>query len=129
LAKVILVLLILLGAALYFPKTRPVVLEFVGPVVNPVLRWQTDGEMERIARELESLHRQGSNIPTPGASFQSWMERNFMGGAKEDAWGNNYSLKVWRESVGIVSSGPDEELDTADDLVFPLSFRMERSRN
>ena len=127
-ARVIIVLLILLGASLYFPKTRPVVMEFLGPVVNPVLRWQTDGEMDRIARELESLNRQGSNIPMPGASFQNWMERRFMGGANEDAWGVNYTFHIWRDSTGIVSNGPDREIGTADDLVQLLSFRLEPSR-
>lgn len=127
-AKVIIVLLILLGASLYFPQTRPAVMEFLGPVVHPVLTWQTHGEMERIARELETLNRQGSDIPTPGSSFQNWMGKQFMGGANEDAWGTHYSLKVWRDSIGIVSNGPDREIATTDDLVHSLSFRIARRR-
>jgi hypothetical protein len=103
-------------------------MEVLGPVIHPVLTWQTKGEMDRIARELETLNRQGSNIPTPGASFQNWMERRFMGGANKDAWGVNYSVKVWRDSVGIVSNGPDREVDTADDLVHRLSFKIEMRR-
>ena len=115
--KVIFIFLILLGAALYFPQTRPTVMEFLGPVVNPVLTWQTKGEMDRIGRELESLHRQGSDLPTPGSSFQAWMDRRFMGGSKTDAWGVDYTLKVWRDSLGIVSMGPDEVLGTEDDIL------------
>jgi hypothetical protein len=122
LARVVLLLLILLGAAAYFPQTRPVVQEYIGPILNPVLTWQTNGEMARIKRELESLNRQGSDLPTPGPSFQAWMVRNFMGGAKTDAWGGNYTLTFWRDSLGIVSNGPDREVGTPDDLI--QSFKI-----
>jgi len=44
------VLLILLGAATYFPQTRPVVVDTLGPIMNPVLTWQTKGEMNRLGR-------------------------------------------------------------------------------
>ena len=114
--KIFFGLLVLLGAALYFPQTRPTVLETLGPVMNPVLGWQTKGEMKSISRELETLNRQGSDLPTPGPSFQNWITKRFMGGSKTDAWGVNYSLQMWRDSVGIVSNGPDHELGTADDL-------------
>lgn len=126
--RVVLILLILLGAAAYFPQTRPVVQEYMGPVLNPVLTWQTNGEMDRIKRELESLNRQGSDLPTPGSSFQAWMVRNFMGGAKTDAWGVNYTLSLWRDSIGIVSNGPDREVGTADDLLQTLRIRTESRR-
>ena len=121
--KVIFILLVLFGAALYFPQTRPTVLDFLAPVMNPVLTWQTKGEMDRIVRELESLHRQGSDLPTPGESFQAWMDRRFMGGSKTDAWGMDYTLEVWRDSLGIVSNGPDEELGTPDDLIHSAMIR------
>ena len=114
--KIFFVLLILLGAALYFPESRPVVVETLAPVMNPVLGWQTKGEMKSIGRELETLNKQGSDLPTPGLSFQNWITKKFMGGSKTDAWGVNYTLHMWRDSVGIVSNGPDHEEGTADDL-------------
>ena len=127
-ARVVLVLMILLGAAAYFPKTRPVVQELIGPILNPVLTWQTNGEMARIKREFESLILQGSDLPTPGSSFQAWMVRNFMGGAKTDAWGVNYTLTFWRDSIGIVSNGPDREVGTPDDLIQSLRIQTESRR-
>jgi hypothetical protein len=128
LGKVILFLLILLGAALYFPQTRPATLEVLGPVINPVLTWQTKGEMDRIGRELRALNRQGSNLPTPGASFQNWMGRVFLGGARTDAWGVDYTLRVWRDSIGIVSNGPDQEIGTDDDIVQAVAIQRRRNR-
>ena len=128
-AKVLILLLVLLGALLYFPRTRPVVLDTLGPVVNPVLTWQTKGEMDRIGRELETLSRQGSDLPTPGDSFQNWMSKTFMGGAKTDAWGMVYTMKVWRDSIGIASNGPDMEMDTPDDIILTaVNLRQQRTR-
>lgn len=126
--KVILILLILLGAALYHPKTRPVVVEVFAPVINPVLTWQTKGEMDRIGRELQTLNREGGTLPAPGVAFQNWMDRNFMGPATSDAWGTLYTLRVWADSVGIVSNGPDLEIGTADDVVQAVVIQRRRRR-
>ena len=124
--KVVFLLLVLLGASLYFPQTRPVVLEYLGPVMNPVLTWQTKGEMGRLTRELQTVTREGGDLPSPGASFQAWITRNFLGRAQSDAWGSDYTLRVWEDSVGVVSNGPDLEIDTDDDIV--LSAVRQRRR-
>jgi len=114
--KIILFILVLFGAALYAPQTRPVVLETLAPIINPILRWQTSGEMGRIVRELQARIEQGSSLPAPGEAFQGWMDRHFVGGASIDAWGGDYTLQVRRESVVLVSNGPDGEDGTPDDL-------------
>lgn len=116
-AKIVILLLILLGAALYFPQTRPVMVETFAPVLNPVLTWQTKGEMNRIARELRTLKREGAGLPQPGRSFQDWMTLNFLGRVSTDAWGNYYALSVGRDSVRIISNGPDLMIETDDDIV------------
>ncbi len=125
LLKIIFMLLVLLGAALYFPQTRPTVVETLGPVINPVLTWQTNGEMDRIVRELQAMNEQGTTLPTPGDRFHRWMERQFFGGAKTDAWGVEYTLKVNRDQLLVVSNGPDKQLGTADDLT-QLVMRQRR---
>lgn len=126
--KVILIILILLGAALYYPQTRPVVVDMFAPVINPVLTWQTKGEMDRVGRELQTLNREGGTLPAPGAGFQSWMDRNFVGGARSDAWGTLYTLRVWGDSIGIVSNGPDLEIGTPDDIVQSVVIQRRRRR-
>lgn len=118
--KIIFAVAVLLGAALYFPQTRPVVVETFAPVMNPVFTWQTKGEMGRITRELETLQREGDYFPAPGEGFQNWMKRNFLGRARSDAWGTDYTLRVWRDSVGVVSNGPDLEIETSDDIILSL---------
>lgn len=126
--KLFVFLLLALGAALYFPSTRAVVLDTLEPVLNPVLAWQTKSEMDQIARELQMINREGQAIPEPGEQFQAWMGRNFQGGDSEDAWGNPYTLKLWPDSFGIVSRGPDLEVNTSDDLVHAVLIPRQRRR-
>ncbi len=114
--KIILFILVLFGAALYAPQTRPVLLETLAPIIDPILRWQTSGEMGRIVRELQARIEQGSSLPAPGEAFQGWMDRHFVGGASVDAWGGGYTLQVRRDSVFLVSNGSDGEVGTPDDL-------------
>ena len=128
--KLFVLLILGLGAALYFPQTRPVVLDTLAPVLNPVLVWQTKGEMDHIVRELLSLNRQGQTLPASGDSFQDWMRRSFQGGSLEDAWGVPYTLRVWTDSVGVVSNGPDLEIGTTDDVMqTALIQRRRQPRN
>jgi len=35
-------------------------------------------------------------------------------------------MKVWRDSVGIVSNGPDLEIGTADDIVLTAVIQRQR---
>lgn len=115
--KILVLVALVLGAALYFPKSRPVVMDFLAPVLNPVFRWQTQEELSNILRELRTIEREGRQpLPQPGEEFQAWMGRNFQGGEAEDSWGNPYTMRVWRDSVGVVSRGPDLEVLTPDDI-------------
>lgn len=116
--KVIFILLCALGAALYFPESRSVVLDASEPVLNPVLRWSTRGEMRKIARDLESQGQTGRNFPSEQEAFVEWMDRNYQGVTSTiDAWGATYTLRLRADSFGIVSPGPDGELSTDDDVV------------
>ena len=54
------------------------------------------------------------------------MEAQYPGGRGIDAWGTPYSLKLWTDSIGIVSNGPDLEVNTTDDLL--ETTRIERQR-
>jgi hypothetical protein len=117
LGKLFLILVLVLGAALYFPQTRPVLMDLLNPLLNPVFVWQTKSEMDKVVRELGTMDREGRRLPQPGEEFQRWMERNFQGGRVVDSWGRPYTLRVWLDSLAVVSSGPDIELGTADDIV------------
>ena len=126
--KLILFLVLGLGAALYFPVTRPAVLDKLAPVINPILTWQTRGEMGQITRELQMINREGQDLPEPGRDFEAWMDRNFQGGDRQDAWGNPYTLVLWPDSFGISSKGPDLEVNTGDDILETALIPRQRRR-
>jgi hypothetical protein len=115
--KLTLMLVLLFGAAMYFPQTRPMLLDLLNPLLRPVLIWQTKSEMDKIVRELSNMDREGRQLPQPGQAFQHWMERSFQGGSFQDAWATPYTLRVWLDSLAVVSSGPDMEPGTADDII------------
>ena len=115
--KFVFILLCALGAALYFPESRAVVLEASEPVLNPVFRWSTRGEMRKIARDLESLGQAGRDFPAEQEAFVEWMDRNYQGVTSTiDAWGATYHLQLRSDSFTVVSPGPDGELGTGDEV-------------
>jgi hypothetical protein len=115
--KLILILVLLFGAGMYFPQTRPVLLDLLNPLLRPVFIWQTNSALDKIVRELSNMDREGRRLPLPGQEFQRWMERSFQGGSFQDSWGSSYTLEVWLDSLAVVSSGPDMELGTPDDII------------
>lgn len=128
LLKILFFLAIALGAALSFPRTREPILELVAPALDPLLSWQTRREMKEVARELESLDRQGQKLPEEGADFDGWLSRNFQGGSRLDGWGNAYSLLLLPDSAAVVSAGRDGRIGTPDDLVETVPLQRQRSR-
>ena len=124
--KIFVILICLLAAAFYFPKTRPVVLDTLAPVINPGLAWQSRNEMKEILRALRVRNQAGRELPARGRSFSVWMEAQYPGGRGMDAWGTPYSLKTWSDSIGVLSNGPDLEVNTEDDLL--ETTRIERQR-
>lgn len=116
--KFVVYILIALGAALYFPQSRAVVMGYAAPVINPVLRWSTTNEMERIVGDLENEAQTRSWIPEPGEEFQDWMARNYQGeDSRLDSWDRPYVLDIGRREFRLLSLGPDGERATADDIV------------
>lgn len=115
--KLFLFLLVALGLGLYFERSRVVILDTVSPVLQPVFRWQTNGEMEKIARDLISHGTTSGSMPSDQTSFQTWLSnqyQNVEGG--QDAWGNFYRLRMARDSFAIIAPGKDGEVGTSDDL-------------
>jgi hypothetical protein len=129
LGKLILLLILAFGVSLYLPQTRPMVLDTLAPVLNPVLEWQTTGELNRISRDLAGMNRRGEKLPAPGEQFLNWMERNYQEGGRTDSWDNPYTLRIWADSLGVLSRGPDLELGTADDLLVTQSIEGGRGRS
>lgn len=129
--RIILLAILALVASLAIPATRPVVLEQAAPLLYPLHKWQTTGEMEEISRDIASYERTYYKLPVARASFPKWLERNFVPETAQDTWGTGYELRVWPDSFAILSAGPDRTIETEDDLrhlTLRLTARAERSR-
>ena len=114
-----LILLIILGfvAALYFPDSRQAMMNLPMPIIEPVLIWNAEREIEEISRIVRRDARETYQLPETRA-WESWLTANFTGNATTDPWGKTYSYKAWPDSFSIRSDGPDRLFGTEDDVKF-----------
>jgi hypothetical protein len=112
-----LILLIILGfvAALYFPDSRQVIVEQANPVIQPVLVWSAEREIQRLSQGVRMEAREKYTLPT-NRTWNSWLSENFSGDGTTDPWGALYSYQAWADSFAIGSDGPDGQRDTEDDI-------------
>ena len=119
--KLFLLLLVVLGAALYFPETRADLIARVEPVIEPALGpirlRETQAELKKIAEDMSRHERLYDRVPTNPDMFRSWLYTQYVAPSNyEDAWGREFSYKIWPDSFAILSSGPDKTWNTPDDL-------------
>ncbi len=112
-----LILLIILGvvAALYFPDSRRVVMDEAMIVAQPVLIWSAEREIEVLSRAVRREARETYQLPQV-RGWNTWILANFTGDAGTDPWGKTYSYQVWADSFAIRSDGPDGQRGNRDDL-------------
>ncbi|MCA9738863.1 MAG: hypothetical protein R3E98_03020 [Gemmatimonadota bacterium] len=114
--KLFLFALIAFCGALWYPGTRPRVVEAIEPALNPIHAYSTENEMERIAIELLGYDRTYYRLPTDSRGFGEWLDGRFTEESGLDSWGTPYALRVWDDSFAILSGGADREMGTPDDL-------------
>lgn len=120
-----LLLLIVLAALtwVYFPETRAIVLDLAAPIAVPLARWSTEEEMAQVARNVVDQERLTGSLPM-GSAWLDWLRVRYASpDATRDPWGSTYQLAATKDSVWILSFGPDRTRGTADD------FRVASSRN
>lgn len=119
-----LLLLIVLGivAAFYFPDSRAMLLEKGAPVIDPFLSMATNSEMDRIANDLMAYRRENFGRLPGRRQFATWLDDQYAGGANRDSWGNAYEYALGRDAFEIRSYGPDRIRQTEDDIVVTRSL-------
>ena len=121
-------LLILFGlvAAYYFPDSRQVMVDLAQPVLAPAIRWSTKEEMAQVGRNVIEHERLTGQMPDR-RSWLAWLDYRYSAeDLKQDPWGSVYQLRVFADSVAIVSYGPDRTRSTEDD--FQVVTPRERRR-
>jgi hypothetical protein len=117
-------LLVLLAVLtwVYFPETRAMVLDLAAPVAVPLARWSTQEEMAQVARNVVDQERLTGELPS-GSAWLEWLWARYASrDATVDPWGSTYQLETSKDSVWILSYGPDRTRGTPDD------FRVATSR-
>lgn len=107
---------------MYFPETRAMVLDAAEPIALPLARWGTQEEMAQVARNVVDQERLTGALPS-GSRWLDWLKMRYASPeATRDPWGSTYQLDASKDSVWILSYGPDRTRGTADD------FRVAASR-
>ena len=114
-SKLILLVIVGFGVAMYFPDSRATILEKSEPVLRPVLIWSAQREIEEIIRGVQQMENVERRLPAR-REWVTWVEARYAGDASRDPWGNLYGLEVQDDSFAVISNGPDRELKTADDI-------------
>jgi hypothetical protein len=100
----------------YFPETRAMLLDVAEPVVLPLARWSTEEEMAQVARNVVDQERLTGSLPK-GAEWLQWLEARYASSEMtEDPWGSVYQLESSKDSVWVLSYGPDRTRNTEDDF-------------
>ncbi len=112
-----LILLIIFGfvAALYFPDSRASIIGAADPVIQPVLIWSAERELERLTQTVRLEARDELTLPLI-RTWNAWLPENVSADGTTDPWGTLYTYIVWPDSFAIGSDGPDGEHDTEEDL-------------
>jgi hypothetical protein len=121
-------LLIVLGVVVtyYFPDSRTMLIEKTQPLWVPVVKWDVKEEMKQVGRDVAKYEVNTGRLPQR-RRWLEWLKYRYAANElTRDAWGNTYELRVWADSVGIVSYGPDRTKNTDDDFV--VTTPRDRSR-
>ena len=111
-------LMIVLGlvSSYYFPDSRQAVLDVAAPVLEPAVRWHTRGEMAQVVGDVIVHENRTGELPE-GGGWLPWLDHRYMyDDLWTDPWDSVYRLRVWRDSIAIVSNGLDRTQDTEDDF-------------
>lgn len=123
-------LLIVLGVVVtyYFPDSRTMLVEVSKPLWVPVVKWDVREEMKQVGRDVVSYEANTGRLPER-RRWLEWLDYRYATNQlTTDAWGSTYELKVWSDSVGILSYGPDRTRNTEDDFVVATPRQRVRRR-
>lgn len=116
-SRLILLVILALVTWYYFPETRAILMDVAEPIVSPIVRWGIEDEMAQVARNVVDHERLTGRLPAGGAAWLDWLAYRYSSdAARTDPWGSVYQLSVGKDSIWILSYGPDRTRNTQDDF-------------
>lgn len=116
--RILILLVVALGLALYIPESREMIAERTRPLANPAYRWMTHQQMNQIVEDLELHVGTGRQLPLARGEFDTWLNQRYrQARSRSDSWGTRYQLRVRGNNFEVISAGPDGQFGTDDDLV------------
>jgi hypothetical protein len=92
----------------------------------PVVKWNAREEMKQVGRDVVEHEITMGQLPSR-RDWVEWLDWRYpIDDLKLDAWGSTYQLRVWADSVAVISWGPDRKGRTEDD--FQVATPRERRR-
>lgn len=124
--RLILLVILWVVTTSYFPDSRQWIKDNTEFAWVPVVKWNTEEEMKQVGRDVVAHEANTGRLPDR-RDWIPWLDYRYSSDElKMDAWGSTYELRVWADSVGIVSYGPDRTRGTEDD--FTVATPRERPR-
>ncbi len=124
--KLLLLIVLWLAVTYYFPDSRHMVKQWTRPLWVPLVEWDAKEEMLQVGRDVVNEEQKNGKLPDQRRWMQ-WLDYRYsMNQMTHDPWGSTYQLKVWADSIAIVSYGPDRVRGTADD--FHVTVPRQRHR-
>lgn len=93
----------------------------LSPAVNPYRKLKAEGAIGKVTREMIRDRNSGFVRPEDD-EFQAYMIRKVEGEDGIDPWGIPYAMWPTRDSVAVVSAGPDREFGTDDDVLQTIRY-------
>lgn len=93
----------------------------LSPAVNPYRKLKAEGAIGKVTREMIRDRNSGFVRPED-EEFQAYMVRKVEGEDGIDPWGIPYAMWPTRDSVAVVSAGPDREFGTDDDVLQTIRY-------
>lgn len=87
----------------------------LSPAVNPYRELEAEGAISKVIRAMVRDRNSGFIRPEDD-EFTDYMVRKIEDEDGIDPWGTPYILQSTRDSVAVISAGPDLEYGTDDDI-------------
>ena len=92
----------------------------LSPAVNPYRKLKAEGAIGKVTREM--IRDRNSGFVRPEADEERIRENHEEGEDGIDPWGIPYAMWPTRDSVAVVSAGPDREFGTDDDVLQTIRY-------